>query len=321
MPFAFILQKIYILMKYKSILWALGSMLFSACAVEDVANPSTVDENGMQTITVESASFDEPTTRVNAVAKPTGGYTFPWQGGDKIAVYGSSTEGTGWGFFKLADDGGNTSGSFKGIFKLQPAVQYYSFYPATDAFTPSLSEKEVPVDYTGQVQTKDGDLSHLSNYIYMAAQGDESYNFKSKHIGSLVKIQLQDPNYATANKIVLSTDEEDFILKGTIDLTTATASAAPDITATQKSSTFEIGYSAGGATVADNTITIYAMIAPTDLSGKELKATIKHTSGDDAVYTIESDPANPFVKGKAYALTRKKSNTNNQNINSPIIYA
>ena len=289
-------------MKYKSILWALGSMLFSACAVEDVANPSTVDENGMQTITVESASFDEPATRVNAVVKPTGGYTFPWQNGDQIAVYGSSDEAKGWGFFTLAGGVGDSSGNFKGIFKLQPTVDYFSFYPALE-FTSRTNANAIPVDYTGQVQTKDADLSHLSNYIYMAAKGDESYNFKSKHVGSLVKIQLQDPNYEAAYKIVLSTDENDFVLKGTVDLTTTTASAAPDITPTQKSSTFEIGYKVGSATIVDNTITAYAMIAPTDLSGKELKATVKHTSGDDAVYALESDPVNPFVKGKAYTLT------------------
>ena len=287
-------------MKYKSILWALGSMLFSACAVEDVANPSTVDENGMQTITVESASFDEPATRVNAVVKPTGGYTFPWQDGDKIAVCGSSSEAKGWGFFTLAGGEGNSSGNFKGIFKLLPDINYYSFYPGK--LTES-DESAIPVDYTGQVQTKDADLSHLSNYIYMAAKGDESYNFKSKHVGSLVKLQLQDPNYEAAYKIVLSTDENDFVLKGTIDLTTATATAAPDITPTQKSSTFEIGYKVGSATIVDNTITAYAMIAPTDLSGKTIKATIKHTYGADAEYTLVSDPANPFVKGKAYALT------------------
>ena len=289
-------------MKYKSILWALGSMLFSACAVEDVANSSTVDENGMQTITVESASFDEPATRVNAVVKPAGGYTFPWQDGDQIAVHGSSSEAKGWGFFTLAGGEGNSSGNFKSIFKLQQGVEYYSFYPALD-FTSGTNAKSVLVDYTGQKQTSDADLSHLSNYIYMAAKGDDSYNFKSKHVGSLVKIQLQDPKYATANKIVISTDEEDFILKGTVDLTTATATVAPDITATQKSSTFEIDYSVGGATVTDNTITVYAMIAPTDLSGKELKATVKHIYGADTEFTLESDPANPFVKGKAYVLT------------------
>ena len=291
-------------MKYTSFLGVLGSLLFSACAVEEVevAKPTTVDENGMQTITVVSASFDQPATRVSAQLKPEGGYTFPWQGGDKIAVFGSSDQGKGWGFFTLADGNGDTTGKFTGIFKLQDDVQYYSFYPSKK-FDSDTNEKAVPVDYTGQVQTQDASLSHLSNYIYMAAKGDKTFNFTSKHVGSLLKIQFQDPDYATANKITLSTDADDFVLKGTIDLTTATASAAPSITATEKASTFEIGYSAGSATVEDNTITVYAMMAPTDLSGKTIKATITHANGSEAIYALDADPANPFERGKAYAFT------------------
>lgn len=291
-------------MKYTSFLGVLGSLLFSACAVEEVevAKPTTVDENGVQTITVVSASFDQPATRVSAQLKPEGGYTFPWQGGDKIAVFGSSDQGKGWGFFTLADGNGDTTGKFTGIFKLQDDVQYYSFYPSKK-FDSDTNEKAVPVDYTGQAQTQDASLSHLSNYIYMAAKGDEEFNFTSKHVGSLLKVQFQDPDYATANKITLSTDADDFVLKGTIDLTTATASAAPSITATEKASTFEIGYSAGSATVEDNTITVYAMMAPTDLSGKTIKATITHTNGSETLYTLESTPANPFARGVAYAFT------------------
>lgn len=293
-------------MKYKSILWALSSMLFCGCAVEEVT-PNSTDDNEksiMQTITVQSASFDAPATRVSAKEKTDGGYTFPWQGGDKIAVNAQASYATGWGFFSLvADDEGSTSGKFEGLFKLLPEVNYYSFYPAKN-FDTDTDAKVIPIDYTGQMQTKDADLSHLTNYIYMAAKGDENFNFTSKHVGSLIKIQLKDPFYYKANKIILSIKDEDFVLKGTVDLTQTTVDAAPDITATEKSSTFRIGYSVGRVAVTDNTITVYAMIAPTDLTGKKLWAIVKHgNNGDDAIYSLEANPVNPFVKGKAYALT------------------
>ncbi len=293
-------------MKLTKLLGVSSACLLCACSSDELSEQipaSTTTSATEQIITVTTAELDAPLTRIAATAKPGGGYTFPWQDGDQIAVYGSSSEAKGWGFFTLVSGSGEATGNFKGIFKLQPEVEYYSFYPALDLKS-GTNATAVPVDYTGQKQTADASLAHLDNYIYMTAKGDADYNFNSKHVGSLVKIQLTDANYKNITKIVLSLPEGgSFVQKGTIDLTSTTSTAAPSITSSLTATTFEMEYSAGSATLSDNTITAYAMMAPTDLTGKPILAEVMHTNGISVYYDLSSDKEDTFVAGKAYTLT------------------
>lgn len=293
-------------MKLTKLLGVTGTCLLCACSAEESFDqiPATSTTSAAeQIITVTTAELDAPLTRIAATPKPGGGYSFPWQNNDQIAVYGSSSEAKGWGFFTLVSGSGEATGNFKGIFKLQPEVEYYSFYPALDLKS-GTNATAVPVDYTGQKQTADASLAHLDKYIYMTAKGDADFNFASKHVGSLVKIQLEDANYKNITKIVLSLPGGgSFVQKGTIDLTSATSTAAPGITATQEANTFEMEYSAGSATLADYTITAYAMLAPTNLTGKSIKAQVIHSNGNSFNYKLTSDKEETFAAGKAYTLT------------------
>lgn len=108
-------------MKLTKLLGVTGTCLLCACSADESFDqiPATATTSAAeQIITVTTAELDAPLTRIAATPKPGGGYSFPWQNNDQIAVYGSSSEAKGWGFFTLVSGSDEATGNFKGIFKL-----------------------------------------------------------------------------------------------------------------------------------------------------------------------------------------------------------
>jgi hypothetical protein len=98
------------------------------------------------------------------------------------------------------------------------------------------------------------------------------------------------PNAGTLASVTLTADEEVFVEKGHIDLTSVTPAVVP----TQTTNSLNIVLKDVATTATNEIVTVYFMIAPVDMTGKTL--TIK--SGN-IERTVE---AKNFEGGKAYQL-------------------
>lgn len=272
-----------------------------ACTDTSIISESTTDQSeySVEAVLDPLICDNIGSTRVVPTDTGDGHYSFSWQANDKIAIYGQTSNSSGWGFFQLSGDGGDAAGVFSGIFKMTNETSYYSFYPPRN-FTSETSPSTITLDYTGQTQIADGDMTHLKNYIYYAAAQAEDGRFKFKHVGALLKITLPDDHGDDCTSVTLSASGDGkFITKGKLDLTNTTISQPPSITPVEISSTFTIGYS-HGSSVNTGAITVYAMVAPIDLSNCEITVSAFHrNSSYNKNYTVSSQS---FLAGKPYTL-------------------
>lgn len=272
-----------------------------ACTDTSIISESTTDQSeySVEAVLDPLICDNIGSTRVVPTDTGDGHYSFSWQANDKIAIYGQTSNSSGWGFFQLSGDGGDAAGVFSGIFKMTNETTYYSFYPPRN-FTSETSPSTITLDYTGQTQIADGDMTHLKNYIYYAAAQAEDGRFKFKHVGALLKITLPDDHGDDCTSVTLSASGDGkFITKGKLDLTNTTISQPPSVTPVETSSTFTIGYTHGSSANTGN-ITVYAMIGPTDLSNCHITVTAFHQNSTyNKNYSVSPQT---FLAGKPYTL-------------------
>ena len=276
-------------MKSIKYLWLAASALLTACQAEqNIENPAgemPLPGEGIVAIT-ESISMPGTRVAVNPKDATNTHFSFPWQAGDKIALFANTHDIDALAFLTLKrETAGNTKGTFTGAYSVKEGVDYYTFYPANN-LTGETDITAVPVDFTGQShEDSDSPTAAMGKYVYFASKQAADGSFKNKHIGTLLKLSVPDNYNTDCTGVELSTNTNAFVLKGTINLTTATESAAPAITPTATSNSMTIGYHS-----ADNSkkwVDIYAMMAPTDLTGHSLTVTTKHTdSSHDRSYVM-----------------------------------
>jgi uncharacterized protein (TIGR02145 family) len=119
--------------------------------------------------------------------------------------------------------------------------------------------------------------------------------FDMQHLGALVQLTVTIPQPSTLKKIVLSSSSN-FTQTGTINLTADT----PAITADTQSNTFEITLNNVATTEVDEIVTVYFIIAPIDLTNRELTATIHFAN--DGTRKVELTGKN-LQAGKAYKFS------------------
>ncbi|MCR5069321.1 MAG: fimbrillin family protein [Prevotella sp.] len=134
----------------------------------------------------------------------------------------------------------------------------------------------MPVAYTGQVQVANDDTKHLRAYDQMLAQSDftaTSAYIEYIHCGSIIRVAYKVGREMTLKSMVLSVDEEKLVTDAALNMLNQTM--AP----TAYAESMELGFS--DVTVdADETLTAYLMVAPTNLSGKEI--TIELVGADES---------------------------------------
>ncbi len=260
----------------------------SACSNEDElqAGISTEDVNS---ITMTATDFEYPITRTDFEIGSSGA-AFKWAANDTVGIF--PNEGSQV-YFPMTSGAGTNSATFTGGgWALKSSATYAAYYPFIGNMY--LDQTKIPVSYTGQTQTGNGSTAHLGAYDFMAASATTAenggVNFTFKHLGCLVQLKITVPNAGTLSSITLSADEEVFVEKGYIDLTTAT----PTIVSTQTASSLNINLKDVTTTATNEVVTVYFMMAPVDMTGKVL--TIKV---GDIVGIVE---AKNFEKGKAYQL-------------------
>ena len=191
---------------------------------------------------------------------------FTWAKGDTLGIY--PKDGDQVCFPISSGDGNNTAVFDGGAWRLRSDREYAAYYPFSKDFY-TLSPKALPVVYTGQKQKENDNTEALGAYDFMACapcstESNGCITFQMKHLGVLTCFELTLPEACEAKSLVLTCGEDVFVEEGKYNLTVA----KPVITPTKYSNTFSMELEDIATTESNKVISVYAMMAPMNLSGK-----------------------------------------------------
>lgn len=231
------------------------------------------------------------------------GYEAKWTDGDVLGIYPVGGDQVA---FPISDGTGSSDAVFNGgTWALKGDCAYAAYYPFSAA-NYTIPEDQIPVTYAGQTQIGNNTFTHFSSYDYLASKAtnpdsEGNVSLKMKHLGSFFLLKLTIPKAGTYTKLALVSDNKEFIVHGTLDLTKEEPSIAP--TSTSKSIIINLK----DVTLAkDNEqLIVNLMMAPKDLS--ESNIAIKITDKNGNMYTTASDQhitGKEYVANKTYSFTR-----------------
>ncbi len=233
----------------------------ASCASDDLLYDS-VNDSVIQhiTVTLPAVEVEEEvaSTRNQFINMGTADWNAVWAEGDTLGIFPSSG---GQVEFAVTEFGSNTSVFDGGGWALKSAVTYAAYYPF-DKHNVYVTNKTIPLDYTGQVQQGNGSYDHLGSYDFLASKAmprsGNSLNFELLRQGYVICLNLTVPETDTYTEIDLVTDGTPFVTKAELDITSTTA---PAVTAKEKSNTIRLGLE--DVTVSANgTLTAYMMAFP-----------------------------------------------------------
>jgi len=272
-----------------------GILALSACTNETEQSSSLEFVNSVK-VTVEDFIPENSQTRTSYTVDNTG-FHFQWADGDALGIYPIGGDQVK---FPISSGDGSKSAVFDGgSWKLRSEYQYAAYYPFSTA-NYTISQTALPVSYTGQAQNGNNTTSHLGKYDYLACaatlpDGSGGVDMTMKHLGAFVRLQLTMPKADTYSSVVLESDGAKFVTAGTFDLTAAT----PAITATTTSSIYTINLSNIATTEKNQTITVYTVVAPANLSTSNVKVTVHGKGSTTYVQTVTGKN---FEARKAYNI-------------------
>jgi len=279
--------------KLSFIALAITSAFVSCTNENEGANNASSEYIKTVRVTVEDFIPETPATRTAYTVDGTG-FHFSWAEGDALGIYPVGGDQVK---FPISNGGGSKSASFDGgSWRLRSNYKYAAYYPFSTA-NYTISQTALPVSYTGQTQNGNNSTSHVGAYDYLASaatQPDASggVNMQMKQLGAFLRLQLTMPKADTYSSVVLESDGAKFVTTGTFDLTSAT----PAITATATSSKYTIGLTNVSTTAANQMITVYALVAPADLSAANIKITVDGAGGK----YVKTVTGKKFLTGSAY---------------------
>jgi len=226
-----------------------------------------------------------------------------WSKGDTIGI----APNTGAQAFFVIDYGAESnSATFSGgAWALKPDGDndYAAYYPFV--YDVILDRTKVPVDFTGQVYKPaiDNKLSCLAKYDFMAAKATKAtsasnVSFDFKHLGVLTEIQFAVPAAGEVTQVTLTADEKIFPIKGTFNLEAETVAIIPS--ADLMSNTLAIDVEGLETTTDNETVSVFFMMAPVNLSGKVLNLDII-CNGETETLAVSN--GKDMLAGKWYTLT------------------
>lgn len=235
---------------------------------------------------------------------------FSWTPGDLVGILPDQGAQV---YFEIpapaeGEEMGNKATFDGGAWALKPTSKYAAYYPFVKDF--DLDRTKVPVSYTGQAQTGNagnGLTAHLGAYDYQGARpsttnGAGGVSFDFDHVGALVLLQFAVPTGGTQlTGVTLSADGAEFTTAGTYDLT-STEGFPITPTETAESMTIGLDYT---TTADDETVTLYFMCAPIDLSGKKLNVSVACGGEEGETIEFEADGKNLVAAG-GYLMEAKK---------------
>ena len=276
-------------------LLALAAMV--ACTkLEGIEEPQDLVDNGLiQELSITGKDFLFEYATRSSVTIGENGASFAWDEDDVIGIFPDKGDQVS---FAMEEGAGTQTATFTGGgWALKSSSKYAAYYPHVYE---NRDLTAIPVSYVGQTQNGNDNTDHIGEYDFMAAGVSTPENgavaFDMQHLGALVQLKITVPESSTLSKVTLTSGAK-FTETGTIDLTAET----PSITAKTQPNTLELILNNVTTTEANETVTVYFMTAPVDLTGNELTATV-HFS-DESTYDIELIGRN-LKAGRAYSLQR-----------------
>ena len=290
--------------------------LVTSCTTDELVNPnpeaSTPGGSGQQitiTATLGDANSAAPGTRMGYAPDDAGtGLKTTWAAGDafNIVPFSNNTYGTAQLFTldKASHDASadKSTGTFTGT---EPATSslYYIFHPANKIKT---EQEFYSFSYVGQVQTENGNSSHLTAYhsIEFLTDNYQTINFNNTppnnnvYQSSCMKFVLTLPVGITPTKITLATADGSTCFYSN-----------NDGSATAK---LELGLSGFDATTSDaSTITAYMMMSFLAVKLPEAGITVIVSAADGSSYarTITLDKETTLGSGKTHTITVSDATT------------
>lgn len=285
-------------MKYckQSFLAILAMAAMGSCSNDGELDSKKSEYVNSVRVTVEDFQPDTPTTRT-AYSVDGSGFHFQWAEGDALGIYPIGGDQVK---FPISKGDGASSATFDGgAWKLRSEYQYAAYYPfSTDNYT--IDQRALPVSFVGQTQNGNGSTAHLGAYDYLACTATTpdaagGVDLTMKHLGAFLRLQLTMPKADTYSSVVLESDGAKFVTAGTFNLTAAT----PTITPTVTSSTYTISLTNVATTDKNQVVTVYAIVAPANLSTSNIKVTVHGTGLTTYVQTVSGKN---FVARSAYNI-------------------
>ena len=222
------------------------------------------------------------------------GASFTWDEDDIIGIFPDKGDQVS---FAMDEGAGTQTATFSGGgWALKSSAKYAAYYPHVYE---NRDMTKIPVSYVGQTQNGNANTDHIGAYDFMAAGVSTPENgavaFDMQHLGALVQLTVAIPEPSILNKLVLNSSIK-FTETGTIDLTTENQS----IISETQSNTLDIIIKDITTTKANESITIYFMIAPTDFRNSELEASIYFEDGTVFEFEITGKK---IEAGRAYRFS------------------
>lgn len=257
-------------------------MMAAMCALAVLAACSETSEELVPEVKGEGvyATIEQPVSvDTKSLAYENGKLVFTWAEGEKVVVFGNKDAAS---FNSLTSGEKSTKLESEG-FTLKDNVNYYACLPAytIPAATQSTS---VPVTFMGQRQTANSNSDHLKSFDYACASatkaaGENSISFELKNQVAWIVLDHTFTD-ATNNvtSVTINTDEDLFVTKGTLDVTTSTITEGTK----DRKITLNLGEEGGNGLsfAAGEAFRGFFTLNPVDLSGKTLTFTATTKSGE-----------------------------------------
>lgn len=266
----------------KSILAAslVAGGLLTGCSSDDSLEIGNVREIRA---TLHGFQYEDGMTRTAYNISDAKGFETVWAAGDILGIYPIGGDQVS---FPISDGVGTTSAKFDGgSWALRGEYKYAAYYPfSTDFYT--TDQTAIPVSYLGQTQDGNNTTDHLAAVDFMAAAGTQpsasgSVDLAFKHVGCFLRMQFTMPKAGTFTSVTIATDGGSFTTEGTVNL----AATTPAITATETDTKLTLGLTNVKTTADNQTITLYMMVAPNDMSARTLTFTVQDNAGKSYIKT------------------------------------
>lgn len=274
----------------------LSTFIISSFLLSCSEDNSVLTEDSPKGMHFTISDFDFDHSSRTAVEITDKAAVFTWGANDIIGIF-PDADASQARFTMTAGAGTKTATFDGGGWALMADKKYASYYPyIPDA---NLDKTKIPVSFTGQEQNGNGNTSHLGAYDYMAAtavvptNGEVGFNYK--HLGCLMQFKLVMPKAGNFSSIVLKATEKVFVSQGKYNLMDNEISIEPVTLLDSMKIDLKNVQTSGEGQV----LTAYQMMAPANLSGKEVSVIVN--SGKELV--AEGKVAlKDFKAGTAYSI-------------------
>ena len=281
----------------KNIMTLLAVTLLTACSQEQSDAIQKEIDGAVSGITMIADDFVVDSQTRTVLTPTIEGMEFTWADTDTVGIYPNRGDQVCFPISTGTDS--NTASFDGGGWALKSTSKYTAYFPfnKVNYFRDNGS---VLLKYAGQKQTADASTAHLSSFDFMAASAtvpeDGNVTFAFKHLNSVLQLKLTMPKAATLTSFSLTTNENLLAEEATLNLQAEPAL----LMATKAVNSLTLNLENITTTADNQEIILYMMIAPVDLSGKELSAELLDINGNS--YSATLVPKN-FEAGKAYSYS------------------